>query len=313
MFAYNYNSKTSALYINLPLNMKFDYEFHNNICEMIYRCVYDQTIKVDTIFIRCPKESNYEKMCKAYLLNVLRYITKKKSVKWHVDLNNIIMNTVDQQIGERFQEININEEIGKNSLTYYVFQGDNDVQKPVNEMTNILVDKNLTFNADMVKEFLSTTIGEIFSNSINHSNQEKFFFMYDICYEEGSFYLCVNIIDYGTTIATNVRKYLEHKKFMKDTECLEWAIGEGNTTREGSGGYGLPTLISYIKDTDGDLYILSGFANYVLCSNLEIIEDSAGVFNGTSITFKVKLYNTERAIRYDKKKEKLVSISLDSI
>ena len=75
----------------------------------------------------------------------------------------------------------------------------------------------------------------------------------------------------------------------------------------------MPTLISYIKSTGGELYILSGEANYKLTSESEEILFSKGIFCGTSITFKVKLYDTERVIRYDKESEKIESINLDLI
>ena len=48
--------------------------------------------------------------------------------------------------------------------------------------------------------------------------------------------------------------------------ALKWAIQSGNTTKESSGGYGLPMLISYIKAVHGELSIFSGTEHYNLNS-----------------------------------------------
>lgn len=64
-------------------------------------------------------------------------------------------------------------------------------------------------------------------------------------------------------------------------------------------------MVSYI--------FFSGNASYSLLDNYEDVFISSGLFLGTSITFKVKLFDTDRAISYDEKEEKLVSESLDSI
>ncbi len=313
MFEYNLNPKTKELYINLPKTLVFNFDFLNDMTEMVNKSIGEDCT---TILITCTQNSNYDKMCKAYLLNVFRsLLILKPAVKWSTELSSQILSTVDRKDGGKFKDIDVEEVISNNNLTYYDFRGDKDVQKPVDEMAKILVSRNLTINSEKVKEFLSTTIGEIFSNSINHSDQEEVFFMFDIQYQENEFYLCVNIIDYGTTIISNVKSYFEKRDIIynKSTECFEWAIKSGNTTREKSGGYGLPTLISYIENTNGDLFIFSGDSYYRLEEKESKIELSNGFFHGTSVTFRVKLYDTAIAIKYDAKKENLVSVNLDSI
>ena len=93
---------------------------------------------------------------------------------------------------------------------------------------------------------------------------------------------------------------------------MNWAIQSGNTTRAGSGGYGLPTLISYIQETKGTLYIVSGDTIYQFENSNAAVQTVKGFFYGTSITFMVKLYNDE-IMRFDKEHQKIKSISLDDI
>lgn len=315
MLNFNYDIEQQNLFVKLPETMKFDYEFHCDISELLrYSLESEEDVSIVSVF--CEKGSDYENMCKAYLLNVLRFLMKRKRVRWNKDLAEIIIGAVEKRDGARFTEIDIGKEILKENLIYYDFKGDKDVQRPVDQIAKILVDKNLTINSAAVKEFLSTAIGEIFSNAINHSGQDEIFFMYDIMYDERDVYLCVNIIDYGTTIISNVEKYFKMKNMdMEDGEkCISWAIKERNTTRDGSGGYGLPTLISYIRKTNGELFIFSGNESFKLEKNGENHTNTIhGEFYGTSITFKVKLYDTNKRIKYDKSTEQLVSIGLDSI
>lgn len=316
MFAYNLNKNDRAMYITLPDIMKFDFSFHNGINEMLYMTLVDtKSNYAIKVYFNCGKNSKIDNMCKAYILNVLSYISKTKEVFWTSKLKEKIISNVSLKDGKKFEKIDFNTAIQKGTLFYFQFKGDKDVQKPINEITNILVEKNLTIDSERVKEFLSTTIGEIFSNSVNHSEQDTIYFLCDIEHEKDGYYLRINVMDYGTTIVKNVRDYFAIVKAKKcdDIECLKWAIELGNTTRQGSGGYGLPTLISYIKSTKGTLFIISGRVNYVLDAGKEKVEYSDGVFFGTSITFKVKLYNTSQAITINQETEELISVSLDSI
>lgn len=314
MFEFNYNAKSKELFVNLPNRIRFDCEFLDDITELVGRCI-GGTENVETLYISCNKSVNYDKMSKAYLLNVLRFLMSYIKAKWNKNLSDQIANVVSKKDGAKFEEISIESTVTNKGLTYYDFHGDKDVKRPVDEMANILVDKNLAINSETVKEFLSTTIGEIFSNSINHSDQDEVFFMYDIVFDGEYFYLWVNIVDYGTTIISNVERYFMREKGanIESKKCIDWAIKSGNTTRKGSGGYGLPTLISYIYNTDGELYIFSGNAYYKLAAGKSNINDAKGIFSGTSVTFKVKLYDTSRTIQYNTQKEQLVSIRLDSI
>lgn len=314
MFEYNLNPKTNELYVCLPKVLKYDFVFLNAMTQFIKKVMQEE---VNCLLITCKNEAEYEKLCKAYIENVLHsFLALGKKVKWTLELKQQIEGTVTRKEGHKFEQISDTLEIIKNrSLVYYDFVHTEDVEKPVREMARILVEKNFTINTEKVQEFLSTTIGEIFSNSFNHSEREEVFLMYDILCGEESYYLCVNIIDYGTTIVTNVKKYFDKKNLPNpnSVECINWAIKMGNTTREKSGGYGLATLISYIENISGELYIFSGDAYLKITDEEHCVENAQGFFGGTSVTFKVKLYDLDRAITYDTEKEKLVSISLESI
>ena len=118
------------------------------------------------------------------------------------------------------------------------------------------------------------------------------------------------------TIVENVRTYFQENihKHISSKGCISWAIQSGNTTRNSSGGYGLPTLIDYIKAVDGELFIFSGNAYYCLENGQnETGEFSNCHFYGTSVTFKVELLKTTNALVFDPVDNCLTSISLENI
>lgn len=311
MFEYNYNPNAKALHVHLPRLLRYDFSFMNEMTVFIKR-VLDEDVSL--VLLSCAKGAEYEKISRAYIYNVLLSLISSKSVGWTEELARYIGDARIKD-GHKFHPINEYEAMKGSNLENYKFEQNEDVEAAVNELTRILVEKNLTIDTEKVKEFLSTMIGEIFSNSFIHSAQDEVFLVYDILYQDGSYYLCVNIIDFGTTIVSNVKEYLQKKNhiLIDNLQCIEWAIKKGNTTREKSGGYGLSTLISYIESTKGELYIFSGNVYLKVSDEGQVTDYAHGFFNGTSVTFKVKLYDLERAILYDTKKEELVSIGLDSI
>ena len=139
MFEYNYYQKTKGMYVNLPMRMKFDYEFHDDISEMIDKCLLRTDNNIDCIYVTCDRDSEYDKMCQAYLLNVLRYMAIYKEVKWHKTLADKVVPMIHFRDGGKFSEVDFDKELKKTNLIYYDFHGDKDVQKPVDEMAKLLL------------------------------------------------------------------------------------------------------------------------------------------------------------------------------
>lgn len=313
---YTWNSSEMTLSISLPDNISFNFEFLKMSTKMFH--IIDST-PCETVIVKCSSSASYDKLSKAYLYNILLYISRGKTVRWNSELKSRIESTVHSKNAKNFEPIgNLAEKVQSQELNLYRFKGDADIDLPINELTKLMTEKNLVFNAPAIREFLSTTIGEIFSNSIYHSQQDEFFFMFDVVYEPAAekFFMYVNINDYGRTIVENVNSFLEaHSKPTKaGKDCIEWAIQRGNTTRSGSGGYGLPTLIDYIKEVHGDLFIFSGNAYYRLENGQEgFLSNSDSIFQGTSVTFKVALLDTENVLKFDPELKRVKSISLECI
>lgn len=312
MLQYNLNTKDKKLFVNLPDTFCFNLDFLDNMTELMSKAT---ETTCDEVLVSSPISVNYDNLTKAYLLNLLRCLSHSKSTKWNKGLSDAILPNIHKCDGNRFTDVDMIEVLLENkTFNYYIFKENQKVSKPVNEMAKILVEKNVIIEPEQVKEFLSTTIGEIFSNCFLHSNRDEAFFMFDIVLEDNDFYLYVNISDFGTTIINNVKNYFKEKNTdISSVDCFKWATQKGTTTRLGSGGYGLATLIEYIEAANGELYIFSGDAYYSLKNKTSTISYSLGTFGGTSVSFKVKLFESSQFLKFDAHYNKIVSISLDSI
>ena len=234
MFEYNLNPNTNELYVDLPEELHFRFSYLYEMATFAHKALNCDCSKV---YVSCKEKSDYDKICKAYLYNVLQHIAKKKEAKWNSELKSIITSNIHSEDGRKFSDVDFGNVITTEHMNFYRFTGKIGVQKPIDEMTKILVDKNLSINSNELREFLSTTIGEIFANSIMHSEQDELFFMYDIMFDDDEFFLCINIIDYGTTIIDNVKRHFrtQKKENIKSRYALNWAIQSGNTTKNSSG------------------------------------------------------------------------------
>lgn len=311
MFTYNKNLREKNFFISMPSEVRYNFVFLNDITELMEKVEQSNCSK---IYFSCGRENiKFDKMGAAYLYNTLMFFTRNRRVLIDKNLYQIFHDQVVHSDAAKFKKI----DIGKVSLSKiqqcYNISDDKSVNQTVQTLVDFISYNNLVL--ENAKEFLITTIGEIFTNAFGHSNEKKVFFMYDIEWHDKTFYLVINITDYGKTIIHNVRSYHEEHlgEIMNSRACIKWAMGVGNTTRLGSGGYGLPTLMNYVSNVKGELLIFSGDAIYALKGTAENILSSKGDFCGTSISMKIPLFDTSKAIMYDEESNKIVSIDLDKI
>ena len=310
MYSYNYNEKNKFLYISLNSKINYSFEFINNSTDMLKKISNSPCSTV--VFLYQDGDNSFDKMGLAYLYILLLYIVStNKKVLIDKKISKLFIKHTSHSKYEKRIELNINDMIKNETTNSFSFTNENSVNEAVQAIVNFIVSKNLVFNA----EFLFTTIGEIFSNAFNHSNEKNIYLMYDLLFENNNFYLIINITDFGKTIIGNIREYKQQleNNILKSEECIKWAIQPGNTTRNGSGGYGLPTLISYVKTINGELSIFSGDCFYYLTNSKESIALSKGIFYGTSVSMTIPLYDCSKIITYDSKTNTVNSIRLDKV
>ncbi len=108
--------------------------------------------------------------------------------------------------------------INADKLNYYLFTNKKLVSQAVRNISEIIARENIVSNVDDYEEFLTTVIGEVFVNSMMHSQQKEILLIFDVTYEENSCYLDVLILDYGKTIQENVQMYFDEKIYKNN----EW-------------------------------------------------------------------------------------------
>jgi hypothetical protein len=126
---------------------------------------------------------------------------------------------------------------------------------------NDYIQKELLDNKDFPKHTLKLgseikrNIYELFENARTHGKCKHI----HTC---GQFYplkkkLHITIVDTGNTIVNNVKKYLNTN--MTPSECIDWAMQTGNTTKVGNtpGGLGLGLIFEFINLNKGKIQIVS--------------------------------------------------------
>ncbi|MDP1676381.1 MAG: hypothetical protein Q8L88_05890 [Bacteroidota bacterium] len=119
-----------------------------------------------------------------------------------------------------------------------------------------------TFEDNLRKKIVKN-LWEIINNGLSHGEGE---FGVSAC---GQFYPLkgyfeVAFYDSGHGIPTLTRNYLKDKAPASDSECITWAVQEGNSTRpfEESAGMGLHLLRRFLTVNHGTFQIASGVGYY---------------------------------------------------
>lgn len=313
MFSYNKNQKRGQIFVTIPNRIKYNFEFLNDITELIEKVINS---KCNELLVSCDSSNiDINKMGAVYLYNTLIFLAKYINIYVIRELSQIFDERVSHADGSKFQKIDLYNNPSDVSQQCYCFKDDKAVNKTAQIVVDFITEHNLVLKLEDAKEFLVTTIGEIFSNAFNHSNENKVYFMYDIEIQDNKVFLVINVTDYGKTIVGNVQDYQKtmYKKEFSPRESIIWAIQNGHTTRVGSGGYGLPTLIDYVKEIEGELLIFSDCCMYTLKGINENILYSNGIFTGTSVSMKIPLYDTTKVLVCDKKNNQVKTIKLDQI
>lgn len=288
----------------LIISIQSLHEFNLDVLSIITSIIYfyeENKKSIANVKIEIINSIVIDKISSAYI-KILGYYFEAKGIKILMRLDSLetINSNVSLSPTQEFKNINIENEIKRDSLNLYKLEGNERFTEVVSVLVSLVLEKNLVIDDSKVQEFLSTTIGEVFANAINHSRQETYYFFYDILYQDANFYLDINVIDFGTTLCRNVKEYYKKKGWGKisSTDTIKWAIQSGNTTRNGSGGYGLAMLIDYIKTVNGTLIILSDDAYYSLDDQeMEIIKTRHN-FPGTVVKFAIKLYDLDNILTF---------------
>jgi len=168
----------------------------------------------------------------------------------------------------------------------------NDIDDRVVEVMNYLDDQWLGRGwidiEPHAKNEVIQTVLELYRNAFDYSRSEIGIFTCGQHYP-AIHQLKLSIIDFGVGIPHNIRLHLQ-KEDMLAEKALRWAFQGGNTTRQGSGGYGLnmATLKSFVKEKKGKIDIYSHEGQISIDPWGEIHQNSSTFFKGTMINISLQ-------------------------
>lgn len=136
---------------------------------------------------------------------------------------------------------------------------------------------------------IKRNIYELFENARTHGKCNQI----HTC---GQFYpqrkkLHITIVDTGNTIVNNVTEYL--KINLSASDCIDWAMKSGNTTKTGtiSGGLGLGIIFDFINLNQGKIQIVSSNGYWELREGKTTKVDMNFSFAGTIANLEFDLKN----------------------
>jgi len=148
--------------------------------------------------------------------------------------------------------------------------------------------------SDAVRSTIQDYLLELFKNVHDHTTSKKV----HTCgqYFPRSSKLFFTIADSGETVQHNVCSYMG--KYNKDIpdNCLNWALQEGNSTREGDspGGLGLSLIKSFIALNKGEFHIISGAECFEFGCHGERYKNMEYLFPGTIVTIGFNLNDNDK-------------------
>lgn len=181
--------------------------------------------------------------------------------------------------------------IPQNYIVYRTFNGNDD-----EIFRNYLYEQFSELNIYGSIDILINRLVEIFVNVKMHARkritQNRYKSKEIYCngyYNKNKNYIIFSIANNGRTFKETISNNLKYES-DKEFNFITWAIKQSNSTRQGSpGGLGLFLLNEFVKESNGELVILSGKGYYNLNKNQVITEDFKAEYPGTSITVKIPI------------------------
>lgn len=133
------------------------------------------------------------------------------------------------------------------------------------------------------------SIFEVCVNGFTHGGCESVFCCGQVFYRQNPPKAIISIVDLGKTIKANVNAHLQ--KMNSGSECILWALKEGNTTKTGTtpGGLGLKQLQDLITLNKGKLQIVSADGFLEVKDNNQSMNLINIDFPGTIVTLELLL------------------------
>ena len=230
----------------------------------------------------------------------------------HREVGGLTIGNIHPKIKQIIQRNGFNNHLGWESISddyntvipYRIFDV-NRIDEYEEYLTNSLFSRqDLPDMSQGAKDEIKGSLLELFKNVKDHTTSHKIF----TCgqYFRNSNMLYFTIVDEGETIPYNVATYHVKKELPFEENSLQWAMTEGNTTRDGMTprGIGLSLIRDFVELNEGNFNIISGNENFEMGDKGSRYNVFETAFPGTIVTIGLNLnddatyYSTTEDIQF---------------
>lgn len=283
--------------VQMPKKINDDKESFEFLVCNVYSCV--KNLKNHNIIFSFKKTRWVEANLTALLGSIVDVILSNN--------NKLIFKNVSKSINRVFERNGFLKKYGlRDSL--------NDYYKSCIKFESFVPSDKVLFQAYLKQEFipklnltmtekferdLRSNLEEVFQNARTHGKCENIFVCGQYFYNLKK--VKFTIVDLGVTIPENVRAKL--LDMTTDTNCIDWATKNGNSTKIGiSGGLGLYNLSKFLNENEGVMQIISA-SGYWEQSKKSIIKHNFDTpFTGTIVNIQVNI-NDKEYVSFEEKNE----------
>ena len=164
-------------------------------------------------------------------------------------------------------DITTNNEERENFILYRKFSTEQQEEFKQYILEELINKQKFPKHTNAAGESIQESIFEIYINSITHGGCTNVYCCGEYISKSIPETLDMTIVNLGTTIEDNVNRHMLklNKEQLSSCECIEWAITQGNTTKDVPGGLGFTIICNFIYKNQGKLQIISSDAYWEFC------------------------------------------------
>ena len=188
-------------------------------------------------------------------------------------------------------DITTNNEERENFILYRKFSTEQQEEFKQYILEELINKQKFPKHTNAAGESIQESIFEIYINSITHGGCTNVYCCGEYISKSIPETLDMTIVNLGTTIEDNVNRHMLklNKEQLSSCECIEWAITQGNTTKNVPGGLGFTIICNFIYKNQGKLQIISSDAYWEFCHEGSKSVKMNNKFPGTIVNMEINI------------------------
>lgn len=188
-------------------------------------------------------------------------------------------------------DITTNNEERENFILYRKFSTEQQEEFKQYILEELINKQKFPKHTSAAGESIQESIFEIYINSITHGDCTHVYCCGEYISKSIPETLDMTIVNLGTTIEDNVNRHMLklNNGQLSSSKCIEWAITQGNTTKNVPGGLGFTIICNFIYKNQGKLQIISSDAYWEFCCKGSKSVKMNNKFPGTIVNMEINI------------------------